>query len=196
MSIISVNIGKGLAFNENKITTDWDESSDVEKRENGLYIPNRIGGSTVDEIGLHALGDRTIEINRDVIQIIHSMCINKVTSRNDVASYTVDSSAIKTIDDIRDECNANSNNGVLWSTYSLRTNDLFMLSSIPHPVKMSGWSCAMDEDKRYPGDYCLALFVITDVEYSRSHYVSKLTIQCLYSSTTSYTKGTSYTSTD
>lgn len=202
MSKISVDIGKGLTFNGNKITTNWNMNGNITKNEDGLFIPDLsgfsggTGGSTADEITMHALEDKTLEVKRDVIQWIHSMCVYKVTNRSSINSYTVDKNSMKTIDDIRYECNANSSQGVMWTQYVLQEGDLFMLRGIAHPAMMNGWVCAMDDGNRYAGDYCWALFVVTEVSYPRDFYASSISLKCLYSATPAYTKGTTYTSSD
>lgn len=202
MSKISVDLGKGLTFNGNKITTNWEMNDNITKNSDGLFVPDLsgasggVGGSTADEITIHELADKTLEIKRDVVQWIHSMCVNQVTNRSSETSYTVAENTVKTIDDIRDECNANSKHGIAWTQYVFQVGDLFSLRGTAHPVMYTGWRYAMDDGNRYTGDYCWALFVVTGVTYPRDYYASSLSLKCLYSATSSYVKGTTYTSSD
>lgn len=196
---IEVKNGRGFGFNGNKLTTRWDENGNIEKREDGLYIPDlkgpkgTPGGTTVDNHTIIVDDNNKLSINRDVVQKIYSMCAYAVTDRTNVYTYAVDDSTVKTIDDIVDECNAIiDNKGPSWTTYDLKTGDLLQLRNRAVPAKYSSWPVAVDDGNRYNGQTCLALFVVTAVD-SSNHYIKSLSIQCLWSSLSQYVKGTTYT---
>lgn len=197
--ILSVNAGKGLGFNDNKLTTIWsDKSVPIEKREDGLYIPSlkgdngSNGGTEIDGYTIITDSNNRLTINRDVVQLIFSMSAYVVVSRNSVSSYSIDKSQIKTIDDIVNECNAIiDNGGPRWTTYDMQKGDLFQLRNNAVPAQYSDWPVAVDDGNRYNGQTLLALFVVTDIT-TNNHYTNTLSLQCLWSSLSQFVKGTTY----
>ena len=196
---ISLSIGNGFTFDDNKLTVNVDPSSSITKEEDGLYIPSATdsGGTRVDNhtVIVESQNNR-LRTNRNVVQYIFAMSRYPVTSRASIESYSYDNKSIKTIDDIRNEFNAvldASNGDVQWTTYDLIKGDLFMLRGIPRPAKYSSWPVAMDDGNRYIGDVCYALFVVDKINRV-GHYTHGVTLYCLYSRTNGYTAGQSYTS--
>lgn len=195
---ISINTGKGMGFNGNKLTTNWVENENIEKRDDGIYIPNLKGppgsggGTVVDNHTIIIDNNNRLKINAEVVQCIYSMSAYVVVSRGSTSSYSVDKSQVKTINDIISECNAIiDNDGPSWTTYDLRVGDLFQFRNSAVPTKYSNWPVAIDDGNRYNGQTCLALFVVTDVD-SSNHYTKSLSLQCLWSSLSQYVKGTTY----
>lgn len=195
---ISINAGKGMGFNGNKLTSNWVENENIEKRDDGIYIPNLKGppglggGTVVDNHTIIIDNNNRLKINAEVVQCIYSMSAYVVVSRGSTSSYSVDKSQVKTIKDIISECNAIiDNDGPRWTTYDLRVGDLFQFRNSEVPTKYSNWPVAIDDGNRYNGQTCLALFVVTDVD-SSNHYTKSLSLQCLWSSLSQYVKGTTY----
>lgn len=200
VSKITLSIGNGLTFDGNKLAVNTSPDSDIVKESDGLYVPNLSGGSSGTRVDNHTVvvesQNNRLRANRDVVQYIFAMSRYPVTNRDSVSSYSTNKSAIKTIDDIRNEFNAvldASGGDVQWTTYDVIKGDLFMLRGSSHPAKYSMWPVAMDDGNRYIGDVCYALFVIDDVKKD-GHYTNALKLYCLYSRTEGYTAGQTYTS--
>ena len=199
--VLSINTGKGMGFNGNKLTTVWnDENGNIEKREDGLYVPDLKGdpggngGTVVDNYTITIDSNNRLRANLDVVQCIYSMSAYVVTNRTSSSSYTTDRSQVKSISDIINECNAIiDNNGPRWTTYDMSVGDLFQLRDSATPTKYSTWPVAIDDGNRYNGQSCLALFVVTAID-NNNHYTNSLSLQCLWSSLSQYTKGTIYSS--
>lgn len=202
MATISIKNGPGITFNGNSLTVNAETSSNlIQKKSDGLYVPSLKGsngpdgGSIADGITIYETDNgarKYLHVNVNYVQCIFSMCMYQVTSRGTVESYAI-SSTIKTIDDIRKECNINSNND--WTTYFIKNHDLFMLRKSAHPTKVSGMAYAMDDGNRYTGESCVAVFVVDECVQA-DYYMSKLSMTCIWSSISSYVAGQTYTSSD
>lgn len=200
ISKITISTGNGITFDGNKLTVNASPDSDIVKETDGLYVPNLSAGESGTRVDNHTVivesQNNRLRINRNVVQCIFAMSRYPVTSRASISSYSVNTSAVKTIDDIRNEFNAvldASGGDVQWTTYDAIKGDLFMLRGIAHPAKYSSWPVAMDDGNRYIGDVCYALFVVDNIKRS-GHYTDALNLYCLYSRTEGYTAGQTYTS--
>ena len=211
MPTIQIDAGNGMTFNDNKLTTNWDPNDETQptKSEDGLIIPDLVGkdvrkatslGGKADNVSIYEGLDGNVYINEEVITYIHTMSAFKVTNRLETKDYAVDTTIVKTMEDIVNEINAVMDNDKYLEVNfyaSMKENHLFQLIHTPHPVKSSEWPCAMDSNTRYFGDTTLALFAVTHVEHNagRASYLNVLTLQCLWSTLSEYEKGTEYTHT-
>lgn len=209
MPTLQIDPGKGMTFNGNKLTTSWGANDETKptKTSDGLIIPDLVGkdvrkatslGGKADSVSIYEGLDGNVYINEEVITYIHTMSAFAVTNRTETKDYAVDTSTVKTIEDIVNEINAvMDNDDYLEVNFyaSLRENHLFQLIHAPHPVKSSEWPCAMDSNTRYFGDTTLALFAVTHIEHNagRASYLSALSLKCLWSTLSEYEKGTEYT---
>ena len=209
MPTIQIEVGDGMTFNGNKLTTKWasDDKTKPTKSNEGLIIPDLVGKNRsvsgksggADGVTIREALDGSIDTNPEVVCYIHTMCAFKVTNRLDTKSFTVDTSQVKTMSDIVDEMNAIVDNddyldGSIYDSISV--NNLFQLIHAAHPVKDNRWPCAVDANTRMFGDTTLALFVVTGIEYGadgKDHRVKTLSLKCLWSTLSGYTKGTEYT---
>ena len=127
------------------------------------------------------------------------MCAYKVkdNTRGSIDTYSVDTSVVKTPQEIIDEINycidyddGNSH----AASYILKTNELLQLQDKSYPWKLPKWSKAMDGLNRHPDSKCLVLFFIKESTYSENNawYCRHLTLVCLYSSIPEYVKGQEY----
>lgn len=210
MPTIQINVGDGMTFNGNKLTTKWDPDDDTQptKTEEGLIIPDLVGQNRKKATSLNGKADGVtvredldgnVSINNEVVAYIHTMNAFKVTNRTSSKDFAVDTSQVKTIDDIRDEMNAlmDADSYLNGSMYmSIREKNFFQLIHAAHPVQDKSWPCAIDSNTRLFGDTTLAFFVVTEVEHNagRDTYVTKLSLRCLWSNLSGYVKGTEYTS--
>lgn len=213
MPTIQVLTGAGMTFNENKLTTDWatTDGTDITPTidESGIHIPNLVGSSsssssssttTVDNVTINSTLDLQLQVNREVVQFIHTMCAFQVVDRPSIKGFTVNTNAPKTIEHIVDEMNAvmEADQYLNVSKYSnLKVKNFFQLTYGSHPTTESEWPVALDNNIRQFGDTCLAFFVIEECEYNtgRSKYVSKLSLKCLWSKLSNFSKGMTYTAT-
>lgn len=208
MPTLQVQVGPGMTFNDNKLTTYWgpEDATKPKKTDDGLIIPdlvgkNRAGSSSAggaDGVTIHETLDGRVDTNPEVVCYIHTMCAFKVTNRMDTKSFAVDINTVKTIADIVEEMNAIVDNdpyldGSIYDSISV--NNLFQLIHAAHAVKDTNWPCAVDADTRMFGDTSLALFVVTNIEYGadgKDHRVAALSLKCLWSTLSEYEKGEEY----
>lgn len=191
MAQISVNIGDGLTFDGNKITTDWSDGY-ISKEPDGLYVPDLTGpdgtggGTKVDNYTIIETTKNRVKTNRKVVQYIFSMCAWKVTSTGPSTSgYSVSSgSVLKDLSDFKDEVNrvVKSDN---YTSYNIIAGDLIMFRYHAHPINGSsrGWSKTIDDGNRYPADTCVALFVVNSVSgtsYGAAQYINSVELECLW----------------
>ena len=73
--------GSGFTFDGNKLTTDWDENSKVEKRENGIYLYDIAGGLDNWTI-VSYMGSNGIKTNDEVVQYIYAFSRYPVDEEN------------------------------------------------------------------------------------------------------------------
>lgn len=208
MPTLQIDIGNGMTFDGNKLTTAWGANDETKptKSKDGLIIPDLVGkdvrketslGGKADGVSIYEGLDGNVYINEEVITYIHTMSAFKVTNRIDAKAYAVDTTTIKTIDDIVDEINAvmdNDEHLEINFYASLKENHFFQLIHAPHPSKDTNWPCAIDSDVRMFGDTTLAFFVVTHIEHNsgRPSYVDALTLKCLWSKLSTFQKGNEY----
>ena len=212
MPSIKLNVGDGLGFTNDtpSALTVNAIGEDISKSSNGLFVDDLSGdgsgtNSRADGWSLiestSTTGYPIPDINRNVSNLIFSMCAYQITGRGTGTStaITVNTSAVKTIQQMVDEMNrplvrAGNN----WSSYHPLVGELFQLISVPHgrSIYVTGGPMEAAEDgNRYPdnANRTLALFCITGIEYAtNSNYVNKIRMICLYSSLSAYTKGQTY----
>lgn len=202
---INLNIGKGLKFSDNKLTLNIENNRYVEKRNDGLYISNlngsdgQSGKSTEDNYTIIKNSGGNIQTNPNVVEYIFSMCAYKVieSTRGSIDTYSVDTSTVKTTQEIINEINCciDNDGGTTTSTaYILKTGNLFQLRDTATCGKWPKWSKAMDDLNRRPESKCLALFYIKNATYSTTsaYYLRNLKLVCLYSSLSQFVKGQEY----
>lgn len=199
---ISVNIGKGLKFENHKITTDTSlENSLMQKKADGLYVPNLngvnggVGGTSTDNITIIESYGK-LQLNVDYVQCIYSMGVYVVSDRSSmVLKY---SSTLKNMTNIITEMNlyAYAN----YTAYYFRPGDLFQLVSFSLGTKPWGYSSGyMEDSNRYisNGDgsnETKVLFVVDSATYS-GHRCTQLTLTCLYTKAgeiSNFVKGNTY----
>lgn len=209
---IDLLIDKGLTFNGNSIATRWSDNDPVKIRrtDDGIIVPSLkgedgpAGGSTIDGITIKG-SSAMIQTNPQVTQYIFSECafhvIDHGTSTS-ASSYAVDTTQVKTIDEIRSEWNAPMDAGTTVNAqpYILGKNNFLQLRYAAHPsVIKNRWACAADSGNRHFGDTILAFFVIKDIQYGKisgrpSGYLNYLELTCLWSVLPEFVKGQVYTS--
>lgn len=205
---IGVDVGKGFTFEQNKLTTKWVEGSKIEKREDGIYIPNMkgkpgISGRSVEDNYTVMLNERynMIQTNPNVVEYIFSMCGYKVieSTRGSVDTYSVDKNSIKTPQDIINEINivVDTNNLYNCTNYNMRSGNLFQLRDTVSCGKPSNWPVAVDDGNRFFGSNCLALFYMNEVVHptigTKFLYTNSIKMTCLWSTVPEYVKGQEYT---
>lgn len=205
---------KGLTVENGLLTLKLEQSpyAEIQKTESGLFIEKQglnsalIDSHTIISTGGSSYMDIYVDANTDVVVRIFSMCQYQVTNRTNKASYAV-SNELKTIDDVVGELNAIIDAydasgdaipmNVPRTSYILKPKDLFQFRRHAIPSQFTNgtetWPCAIDDGNRPQGERITALFVVKSITYDDESRVSKLTLQCLWSSLTSYTKGTEYT---
>ena len=212
MPSIKLNVGDGFGFTEEtpsklKVNIFGD---DISNTPDGIYVDDLTGenertDSHVDNWtlieGTSNLGNPIPDINREVSNLIFSMCAYSITNRGTGGdtTITVNTSSVKSVSEIVDEMNYPLNAaGSNWSSYQPRVGELFQLISTPHGrvinVAGGGYSAAEDGN-RYPdnANRTLAMFCITGIEYAQNgYYINNISMVCLYSSLTEYTKGQTY----
>jgi len=185
MKNISIQAGKGLGFNDNKLTTAIAESSLITKRPDGIFVGN-LTGNPGQGGGTNGCDNHTVIpfsnaccINRNVVQFIFAMSAWKVTNRT-VGNYTINPSAMKSKADVINEFNA-----VLtkygYTSYNIFEKDLMMFRHNPTPLAYTGWTETIDDGNRYPSTPCLALFVVDSISKpSGSLWVNDITLKCVW----------------
>lgn len=202
MQTIQVDIGDGLKFYNNKITLNIDQSSNVMKRDDGIYVA---GDTTASEelshIPIYSTCTWTIyetqtktdedevsrpsgmlNFHRHHIQMIFSMCLYKITTRTKTSVEHGDE--CKSIIDICSEINYPLNHNIDYSTsYNLQHGDLFQLVNSAHGRKVeTGYS--FEDGKRYYGEneQTLALFYVDKVKYYESipQKIKDLVLRCIW----------------
>ena len=209
---IKLNTGNGLGFtNETPSALTVDTAGDnVTKTGTGLFVNDLSGDggntdSIVDEWSMYESSSISEslpipEIDRGVVTFIHTMCAYQITGRGTGTStaITVNTSAVKTIQDIIAEMNYPlTQAGDNISVYHPLVGELFQLTDTPHGfiINYPDGTQAAEECNRYPdnSNRTLALFCVTGVEYAANRmYVNNLRLVCLYSSLTEYSPGTTY----
>lgn len=213
MLLTNLKPGKGLEVVNGELTLRFDPSINVQKESSGVYIDaNALGGGlegtiddhTVEVKSVDSNGNAIIGINRDVVTCVFSMCQYQVTNRSNTSTYTTNTT-IKTISDIGNELNAVMDAygtigipmGVPHYPYQLQIGDFFQLRTRAMPYQYTDgtntWPVAVDSGNRPEGIPIVAFFYVSNVVYSSEGYLETLSLQCLWSSLTQYTKGTTYT---
>lgn len=200
--------GSGVHYEHGMLTLNFAESAvPVQKNASGLYIKGTTGGSTIsgliDQQTLKNTGNgKIIGVNTSIIAYSFLMCQYVVTNRKTKATYAVNTSANKTINDVVAELNAVQDEyaaksmpipmGMAKTGYILSVNDLFGFRTSFLPMQYSNgtdtWPCAMDSGNRSENDSLTAIFVVTSVSYN-DKYLTGLQMKCLWSTITGLTKG-------
>lgn len=212
MKTIKLNVGDGLGFTSDSpsaLTINTD-SQDITITSSGLYVDDLSGdGSGTNSVAdgwsliesTSNLGNPIPDINRNVSNLIYSMCAYTITGRGTGSStaITVNPASTKSINEILSEMNRPlDRSGRNYSSYQPRVGELFQLISTPHgrSIEVAGVGYEAAEDgNRYPdnANRTLALFCITGIEYAQNgYYVNNIRMICLYSSLSAYTKGQTY----
>lgn len=200
MPSISLNLtGNGLTFSGNQLTLDFDESSGVEKRSDGIFlggvsstatVPTKIDNWSIVEYN----GTGTIKTNKDVVQYIYAFCKYPVIeSSREPMSMKFDTSREKSKSDIIAEINWLHNNGYPQrSQCSPKVGDLIMFKGVGVPLNIKEVygdlvNATCEDGMRYPDSTCEALFIVTNVTYSGDNQLLPLTdisMQCIWASDT------------
>lgn len=182
MPTISIDVGNGLTFDDNKLTTNWVDDSNVTKSPNGIIVGdmnefqmNRTI-STVDNETL-VESNNGVSINRDKVQCIFAMSCWKVESRSPY-NYTINQSLMKTKEDVIEEMNILIDE-YNHTCYNMNNGDLLMFRHQPVPLMNDTWSYTSDNGLRDEHTPCIALFVVTDISYSDKK-VSDINLKCLW----------------
>lgn len=204
--------GVGVHYDHGMLTLNFAESRvPVLKNERGLYVQGTTSGSTIsgliDQQTLKNTGNGKI-IGANVEILAHSflMCQYVVTNRKTKATYAVNTSQNKTINEVVSELNAVQDKysseaidipmGMAKTGYILSVNDLFGFRTSFLPMQYSDgtntWPCAMDSGNRSENDTLTALFVVQSVTYN-DKYLTGLQMKCLWSQITGLTKGDVWT---
>lgn len=204
--------GAGVHYDHGMLTLNFAESRvPVLKNETGLYVQGTTGGSTIsgllDQQTLKNTGNgQIIGANAEILAHSFLMCQYNVTNRKTKATYAVDTSQNKTINEVVAELNAVQDKyaseaidipmGMAKTGYILSVNDLFGFRTSFLPMQYSDgtntWPCAMDSGNRSENDTLTALFVVQSVTYN-DKYLTGLQMKCLWSQITGLTKGDVWT---
>ena len=184
--------GKGFTFDGNKLTTDWDEESHVEKRENGIYLYDVAGGLDNWTIVPYS-GSVGIKTNEEVVQYIYAFSRFPVDEENrDAQSLKFLTEYEKSTDDVINEINWLHNNGYPQrAQWFPKEHDLMIFKGVGVPLDIHelygdlvNQTC--EDGLRYPDSVCEALFVIERVLYTDSDArklpIVDMDIRCLWSS--------------
>lgn len=217
MMKLGITLGEGLTTtSDNKLTLKIKDNlvAPITLRDDGLYIPGGdesvgrcgiIDQHTLTNAGVTPANNIRVDVNSDVVVRIFSMCQFKCIDRSSKQNYRV-SNEYKTIDDIVGELNAVIDAygsaaipmNVPRTSYIIKPHDLFQLrqyymaSQYTDGTSDGTWPVAMDSGNRGQNSPITALFYIPFIEYDESQRVTALTLNCLWSSIPSYTKGTAY----
>lgn len=204
--------GVGVHYDHGMLTLNFAESRvPVLKNEHGLYVQGTTGGSTIsgllDQQTLKNTGNgQIIGANAEILAHSFLMCQYVVTNRKTKATYAVNTSQNKTINEVVAELNAVQDKysseaidipmGMAKTGYILSVNDLFGFRTSFLPMQYSDgtntWPCAMDSGNRSENDTLTALFVVQSVTYN-DKYLTGLQMKCLWSQITGLTKGEVWT---
>lgn len=210
-SVIKLNTGNGFGFTEQtpqalKVDT---VGSNILTEEDGLFVEDPpveiIVNATVDDWTMNqsiSLENKPIpSINRNVVNMIFSMCAYSILSRDTDGgtTITVDTSSVKSLTEMVDEMNRPLvSGGDNTISYQMRVGELFQLMSTPHGrvINVSGGGHeAVEDGNRYPdnANKTLALFCVTEIVYAQNgYYINNIRLKCLYSSLSSFVKGQTY----
>ena len=184
--------GKGLTFDENRLTTDWDEASSVEKRENGIYLYDVAGGLDNWTIVSYS-GSNGIKTNDEVVQYIYAFSRYPVDeTRRDPQALGFLTEYEKCTEDVVNEINWLHNNGYPQrAQWFPKEHDLMIFKGVGVPLNIHELygdlvNKTCEDGLRYPDSVCEALFVIEHVEYTDSDSdklpIKDMDIRCLWSS--------------
>ena len=184
--------GSGFTFDGNKLTTDWDENSKVEKRENGIYLYDIAGGLDNWTIVSYA-GSNGIKTNDEVVQYIYAFSRYPVDEENrNPQSMKFLTEYEKCTDDVINEINWLHNNGYPQrAQWFPKERDLMIFKGVGVPLDIHELygdlvNKTCEDGLRYPDSVCEALFVIERVMYSDSDSnklpILDMDIRCLWSS--------------
>ena len=213
MPKILISNGDGIGFTSDdppKLNAKI-SGTNISDHANGIYVPSLkgndgVGGSRVDghsiiESTSIGSGDVIPDVNRNVSNLIYSMCAYKITNRGtgSSTSITVDTTQEKNMGDIVDEANKPLQYfGGNWTSYAMRVGELLQLIDRPHGRSVYQDSSrssyiAVEDGNRYPNNAnkTLALFCITDISYSGA-WLNSIRMVCLYSTLSSYNRGQTY----
>lgn len=205
MPTLKINNGNGIGF-----TSDTPSKMKVDFTGEGISVNNEIGTSGLfvedmsgDDGGINTTVDNytlTIDtstvspyapigdINRNVVQMIFTMCAYKVVGRSG-SVVNIDNTQVKSVQDMLTEMNYPLTLGS-WSSYNPNIGDLFQLVS--NVVGRSAGSSATEDGNRYSGaGSVLALFAITGIQ-KVGYSIRSLTLTCLYSSLSQFSQGGTY----
>lgn len=214
MPEILISNGNGIGFTSDdppKLKVKI-SGANISDRANGIYVPSLkgndgTGGSRVDGhsiiegTSIYSPYDVIPDVNRNVVNLIYSMCAYKITNRGTGSStaITVDTTQEKNMGDIVDEANKPLQYfGGNWTSYNMKVGELFQLIDTPHGRSVYQNSSmnsyiAVEDGNRYPNNAntTLALFCITDISYSNA-WMNSIRLVCLYSTLSSYNRGQAY----
>lgn len=187
---ISLNIGKGLKFENHKLVTDISNENDLIKvMDDGLYVPDLsgkdggAGGTSPDNITIMETSNKKLKLNVNYVQLIYSMGYRVVSDRS---SHTLKySNTLKNMNDIVTEMNRCS--AADYTSYYFQKGDLFQLVTFSIGSKPPyTYYSYMEESNRYvtggnegTNNETKVLFVVDSVSYYR-YKCTKLTLTCLY----------------
>jgi len=179
---IELNVGKGFAFNSNKLTTNSKVTDLLNKKNNGLYVPSLKGkdglpgGSKVDGVTIIERdnnGQPPLGLNFDNVLCIFSMCAFKIGSHSLVDGVLPvtgrNINDVKNISDIVSEINYDTNGVSSTTQYFMRQNDLFMFKGLANARKCDYNSYYSEDGNRYVGSIPHALFTINNISYTGYH---------------------------
>lgn len=190
---ISLNLGKGLKFQDHKIVTDlspFDEEDNelIKVLDDGLYVSDLsgasggIGGSSPDGVTITESPKGKLKLNVDYVQLIYSMGYRVVSDRS--SANLKYSDTLKTLNDIVTEMNRCSSAN--YTSYYFRKGDLFQLVSYTNGSRPNTSYSYMEDCNRYiscvgeeENNETKVLFVVDSASYS-GRKCTQLTLTCLY----------------
>lgn len=184
---ITMNVGSGLGFENNKLIIDFEDPSQVIRTEGGIIFPDLslepLEMGTLDADSWTTTNDthRGIGLDRSCIPLNYGMYAYQITDRTNPESTT-----LKTKSDVITEMNlATTNNEV--SPYDVEEGDLITFRQ--QYRKSEKCTTDVDDGLRYKSDVCLALFTVVSVTKTPTSdpsisIVDDITLRCLYSSDT------------
>ena len=215
MNYMFTQPGDGLMITDEGITTRWLANDAVKKSSDGLYVDasivangirSKIDGHTIVMTGMTKERRGIIGVNHDVVSCCLSMCMYKVDNRSTVETYSVDTTHVKTITEIREEFNIVRNTyaslgmaipmGIPYVMHKIYTGDFLTLRTgfrgILYSDENGTWPIAADDMRRYETDEITAMFYVSEATWNDNDELTQLSLLCIWSSDESYVPGQYY----